>query len=251
VGQLMPWLFLPPAEFQSPPSMLLTRPTLSIPPAPNLDTKPSVSRRPTLPEVLPIPVEQLSAHTRQLVDTLYEGLEIKSDDADKQVAPGPEEKEVVEPPRGRALVTMPSVSDFILSRPITVSPSPSRGLVLVRDSRPMNQPTSKVKLTGGFYLRSGRLVIPPNFYVLTRSENSDIVQVYQNDRRILKVELSVELELTDLPFIVSDSTWKVPTGDYNFPRTDFLISVLPSQSYRVHSFVPSDMWMDAESSFLS
>jgi hypothetical protein len=248
VAQLMPWVdsstFLSVSD-SFVPVTLVTRPPLP-PPVVNKSTKPQLQRRITTDHVLPVPREQLSAYSRQLVDTLYEGMEVSRDQSDKQVQPLVDDKEVVPP---RSLVPMPSVSDFTApSR--SVSPS----VMSMRTTRPFNQPFQRLTLEGGVYLRSGRLVLPPGFFCTVHPDETDFLRFHsisaEGKRQFLaRVELENYLDFSDLPFFESSGKWVLSAGDYIFPEMQMNVSVREQSLYSVESFQPADPWADAPSGF--
>jgi hypothetical protein len=209
------------------PSVLVTAPTFT-PPIPPLATKPVQFSQTVMSGFSP---SSISPNTRKLVDTLYEGVEPVLP-SDKQVVPIVDDKEVV---RGR-LTSMPSASDFRAKASPT--PSPSRPLS-IRTARPVSQPFRSLK-THGFYIRSGRILIPGDGSLVVFTKYVDTFYLYLGSNHVATVRCDVDFEAEDFPFEVSTDRWVLPPGDYLHDiDCDFTVTVPTDSIYTIDSYLPA------------
>jgi len=214
-----------PSSSISMPTTLVTAPTFQVPIAP-IDTKPVSFSQTVMSSVSP---SKVSPNTRKLVDTLYEGVEFVAP-SDKQVAPIVDDKEIF---RGRPLVPMPSVSDFRVSP----TPSPTRALA-VKVARPMQQPFKTLK-THGFYIRSGRIVVPDGASLVIYYNLQDTLHLYLGSDHIATVQADIDFEDDDLPFLVESDRLILPPGDYfDEFEASYTVSVVPDSIYSIDAYIP-------------
>jgi len=137
--------------------------------------------------------------------------------------------------RGRTLVHMPSVSDY------APSPSVSPSCNVIRDSRPVGVGFDYLKLSGGFYLRSGRMLVPKGFWCSFSLSSLDIMEIYYHDDYLCQVEFGYTAGVDCFPNSVqTDSDVLVKPGNYkNFELGWMQVSVPEDSDYKVLSYLPS------------
>jgi hypothetical protein len=212
------------------PLTLVTQPTLATePPIVPRSTKPSFDQT-IMSSVSP---SVLTPHTRQLVDTLYEGKE-SVPEQDKQVAPTVDDKEVY---RGRTLTTMPSVSDFV-----SPNPSPTRDhspykSTPIRTSRPVDQEFYRLKVEG-FYLKPHHLVIPKGGFAYVVKNSPTYISFYISSHIAAQVRCDHEFDGTELPFTDRSTQWILRSGSYDFPEFGMKVRVPANSTHTIESYIP-------------